>query len=72
MNKLLLLTLTAILIFPTPSQSDTNHFGAGRAFELDLGDREIPWTHLSRKRTKAFRRTDAEKKATVIRSIIYF
>ena len=44
MNKLLLLALTAILIFPTPSQSDTNHFGAGGVFELDLGDSEIPLT----------------------------
>ena len=44
MNKLLLLALTATLIFPTPSQSDTNHFGAGGIFELDLGDSEIPLT----------------------------
>ena len=44
MNKLLLLALTAILIFPTPSQSDTNQFGAGGVFELDLGDSEIPLT----------------------------
>ena len=27
-----------------PSQSDTNHFGAGGVFELDLGDSEIPLT----------------------------
>ena len=32
------------MIFPTPSQSDTNHFGAGGVFELDLGDSEIPLT----------------------------
>ena len=44
MNKLLLLALTATLIFPTPSQSDTNHFGAGGVFELDLGDSEMPLT----------------------------
>ena len=44
MNKLLLLALTATLIFPNPSQSDSNHFGAGRVFELDLGDSEIPLT----------------------------
>ena len=44
MNKLLLLTLTDTLIFPNPSQSDTNHFGAGGVFELDLGDSEIPLT----------------------------
>ena len=39
-----LITLTTILLFPTPSQSDTNHFGAGGVFELDLGDSEIPLT----------------------------
>ena len=44
MNKLLLLALTATLIFPPPSQSDTNHFGEGGVFELDLGDSEIPLT----------------------------
>ena len=44
MNKLLLLALTTRLLFPTPSQSDTNHFGAGGVFELDLGDSEIPLT----------------------------
>ena len=44
MNKLLLLALTTALIVPTPSQSDTNHFGAGGIFELDLGDSEIPLT----------------------------
>ena len=44
MNNYLVRTLTATLIFPTPSQSDTNHFGAGGVFELDLGDSEIPLT----------------------------
>ena len=44
MNHLLLLALTATLLLPTPSQSDTNHFGAGEIFELDLGDSEIPLT----------------------------
>ena len=44
MIKLLLLPLTGTLIFPTPSQSDTNHFGAGGVFDLDLGDSEIPLT----------------------------
>ena len=44
MNKLLVLALTATLLFPTPSQSDTNHFGAGGVFELDLGESEIPLT----------------------------
>ena len=44
MSKLLLLALIATLIFPTPSQSDTNHFRIGGVFELDLGDSEIPLT----------------------------
>ena len=44
MKYFLLLTLTTILLLPTPSQSDTNHFGAGGVFELDLGDSEIPLT----------------------------
>ena len=44
MKNFLLLALTTTLIFPNPSQSDTNHFGAGGIFELDLGDSEIPLT----------------------------
>ena len=44
MKKLLLLALTTNIFLPTPSQSDTNHFGAGGIFELDLGDSEIPLT----------------------------
>ena len=52
MNKLLLLALTTTLIFPTPSQADTNHFGAGGVFELDLGDSEIPLTPKQEKEQK--------------------
>ncbi len=46
MNKLYLLPLLTLisLISISPSQSDTNHFGAGGVFELDLGDSEIPLT----------------------------
>ena len=44
MRRFLLLALTTTLIFPTPSQSDTNHFGEGGVFELDLGDSEMPLT----------------------------
>ena len=44
MKYLLLLALTTVLISPTSSQSETNHFGAGGVFELDLGDSEIPLT----------------------------
>ena len=52
MKKLLLLALTAALLFTTPSQSDTNHFGAGGVFELDLGDSEIPLTPKQEKEQK--------------------
>ena len=52
MNKLLLLALTATLLFPTPSQSDTNHFSAGGVFELDLGDSEIPLTPKQKREQK--------------------
>tara|TARA_A100001037_G_scaffold242819_1_gene223342 strand:- start:316 stop:501 length:186 start_codon:yes stop_codon:yes gene_type:complete len=44
MKTYIVLALTATLLFPTPSQSGTNHFGAGGVFELDLGDSEIPLT----------------------------
>ena len=44
MKRYIILALTASLFFPTPSQADTNHFGAGGVFELDLGDSEIPLT----------------------------
>ena len=44
MKYLLLLALTTALISPTSSQSETNHFGEGGVFELDLGDSEIPLT----------------------------
>ena len=42
MKTYLILALTATLIFPAPSRSDTNHFGAGGVFELDLGESKIP------------------------------
>tara|TARA_Y100001968_G_scaffold160119_1_gene146333 strand:+ start:70 stop:315 length:246 start_codon:yes stop_codon:yes gene_type:complete len=54
MNKLLVLALTATLIFHTPSQSDSNHFGAGGVFELDLGDSEIPLTPKQEKEQLRF------------------
>ncbi len=44
MNRFLLLALTIGLLFPTLTKSDTNHFGDGGIFELDLGDSEIPLT----------------------------
>ena len=44
MKRFLLLALTAGILFPDLARSDTNHFGAGGIFELDLGDSEIPLT----------------------------
>ena len=44
MKRFLLIVLAVGISFPTSSQSDTNHFGAGGVFELDLGDSEIPLT----------------------------
>ena len=46
MNKLYFLPLLTLIFLKSinPSQSDTNHFGAGGVFELDLGDSEIPLT----------------------------
>tara|TARA_B100000579_G_scaffold404672_1_gene389692 strand:+ start:447 stop:638 length:192 start_codon:yes stop_codon:yes gene_type:complete len=44
MKNFLLLSLTLSFLFPIPSQSDTNHFGMGGVFVLDLGGSEIPLT----------------------------
>ena len=44
MNRFLLLALTAVFFFHLAALSDTNHFGSGGVFELDLGDSEIPLT----------------------------
>ena len=44
MKNFILLALTTALLFPSPSQSDTNHFGERGVFELDLGESEIPLT----------------------------
>ncbi len=52
MKHFILLALTATLLFPTPSQSETNHFGAGGVFELDLGDSEMPLTPKQDKEQK--------------------
>ena len=54
MKYFLLLALTAAILFPTPSQSDTNHFGAGGVFELDLGDSEIPLTPKQERKQKLY------------------
>ena len=44
MNRFLVLALTVTFLLPPLARSDTNHFGAGGVFELDLGDSEIPLT----------------------------
>ena len=61
MKNFLLLALATTLIFPTPSQADTNHFGAGGVFELDLGDSEIPLTPKQEKEQKLLEE-DVKKK----------
>ena len=52
MKRFLLLALSTTLFFPTSSQSDTNHFGAGGVFELDLGDSEMPMTSKQQREQK--------------------
>ena len=54
MNNLIVCALIAILQFPSPSQSDTNHLCSGGVFGLDIGTSEIPLTQ-TRKRTKTFK-----------------
>ena len=52
MNRYLQLALTATFLLPTLSRSDTNHFGAGGVFELDLGDSEMPMTSKQQREQK--------------------
>ena len=54
MNRLFLPTLGAAVIFSSISKSNTNHFGVGGFFELDLGDSEIPLIP-KQKRLKSFK-----------------
>ena len=44
MKRLSLLAISAGFLFPLTALSDSNHFGAGGFFELDIGDSEIPLT----------------------------
>ena len=64
MNKLYLLPLLTLisLISITPSQSDTNHFGAGGVFELDLDDSEIPLTPKQEREKKLLEEKLKKKK----------
>ena len=62
MKRFLLLALTTSLLIPTPSQSDTNHFGAGGVFELDLGDSEIPLTPKQEREQKLLEEQLKKKK----------
>ena len=50
--KSFLLSLLLSLVAFSSSQSDTNHFGAGGVFELDLGDSEIPLTPKQQREQK--------------------
>ena len=54
MNKLYFLPLLTLISLTsiTPSLSDTNHFGAGGVFELDLGESEIPMTPKQKREQK--------------------
>ena len=52
MNNYILPLLLITLLFPNPSQADTNHFSVGGVFELDLGDSEIPLTPKQQKEQK--------------------
>ena len=61
MNRFLLLSLTATFIFPTPSQSDTNYFGTGGVFELDLGDSEIPLINKQKREMILLMKIKAER-----------
>ena len=62
MKSFLLLALTTTLLLPSPSQSDTNHFGAGGVFELDLGDSEIPLTPKQEREQKLLEEQLKKKK----------
>ena len=62
MNRFLLIALATTLLFPTPSQSDTNHFGEGGVFELDLGDSEIPLTPKKEREQKLIEEQLKKKK----------
>ena len=62
MKNFLLLALTTALVSPTPSKSDTNHFGAGGVFELDLGDSEIPLTPKKAREQKLLEETLKKKR----------
>ena len=66
MNKLLLLALTATLIFPTQSQSDTNHFSEGGVFQLDLGDSEIPLTQKPKREQKLIKEQLKKKEKSLL------
>ena len=62
MNKVFFIAITTTLLFPTPSQSDINHFGAGGVFELDLGDSEIPLTPKQEREQKLLEEQLKKKK----------
>ena len=63
MKHLLLLTFTSVLLIHIPSKSDTNHFGEGGVFELDLGESEIPLTPQEKKTQKKIFEEQFKKKS---------
>ena len=62
MKNYLVLAISATLFFLNPSQADTNHFGAGGIFELDLGDSEIPLTPKQEREQKLLEEKLKKKK----------
>tara|TARA_Y100001933_G_C18474299_1_gene345574 strand:+ start:29 stop:244 length:216 start_codon:yes stop_codon:yes gene_type:complete len=54
MNKLYLLPLLTLISLTaiTPSQSETNHFGTGGVFHLDLDDSKMPFTQKEEREQK--------------------
>ena len=62
MKNFLLLTFTTVILLPIPLRSDTNHFGEGGVFELDLSDSEIPMTPQVEKAQKKIQEEQFKKK----------
>tara|TARA_B100000945_G_scaffold310220_1_gene301915 strand:- start:848 stop:1057 length:210 start_codon:yes stop_codon:yes gene_type:complete len=65
MNHFILLALITTLLFPTPSQAETNHFNTATVFELDLGDSEKPLTPKQEKEQKLLKNSKEEREVTL-------
>ena len=66
MKNFLLLSLVLSFLFPISSQSDTNHFGKGGVFELDLGDSEIPSTPKEERKQKLLEEQLTKKEKSLL------